>query len=131
MKTIVTIIESEIIPGTVIPKPQAQADFIVKGWGVRRGERALVYNIPNHKTPTKPHQKGVTVSEWVQAFEHLTNAGDFSRSWFERSMPACQKEGDCNFTTIGGIFELLGYAAYDRGTYRYVGPMPPTLNASA
>jgi len=118
VKTILAKIEREVTPGTVIPKPQGRADFIVKAWGVRRGERALIYTIPNHKTPTKPYQKGITVSEWLQAFEHLTDAGDFSRSWFERSMPACAKEGGCNFTTIGGIFELLGHAAYDRGTYR-------------
>ena len=120
MKTILVEIEREIVPGTIILKPQARADFIVKGWGVRRAERALIYTIPNHKTPIRPYQKGVTVSEWVQAFEHLINAGDFSRSWFERSMPACAKEGGCNFTTIGGIFSILGHASYDRGTYRSI-----------
>jgi hypothetical protein len=120
--TILADIEKKIIAGTIIPKPQGRADFIVKGWGVRRGERALIYTIPNHKAPTKPYQKGISVSEWVQAFEQLTNAGNFSRSWFERSMPACAKDGGCNFTTIGGVFELLGYAAYDRGTYRSTGP---------
>ncbi len=121
MKTILAEIERQILPGTIIPKPKARDDFIVKGWGVRRGERTLIYTIPNHKTPSKPYQKGITVSEWGQAFEHLTDAGDFSRSWFERSMPACAKEGGCNFTTIGGVFELLGYATYDRGTYRSTG----------
>jgi hypothetical protein len=118
MKTILAEIERKITPGTIIPKPQARADFIVKGWGVRRRERALIYTIPNHKTPAKPYQKGITLSEWVQAFEHLTDVGHFSRAWFERSMPACAKEGGCNFTTIGGVFELLGYSPYDHGTYR-------------
>ncbi len=120
VKTILAEIETEIVPGTIIQKPQARADFIIKGWGHRRGERALIYTIPNHKTPTKPYQKGISVSEWVQAFEHLTNAGNFSRSWFERSMPACAKEGSCNFTTIGGIFEVLGHATYDHGTYQRI-----------
>jgi hypothetical protein len=82
------------------------------------GRRALVYTIPNHKNRTKPYEKGITVPEWDQAFEHLTDTGDFSRSWFEQSMPACAKEGGCNFTTIGGIFELLGYATHEWGTYR-------------
>jgi len=123
MNTIVEEIEREIKPGTIIPKPAARADFVVKRvWGVRRGENALIYTIPNHNTPTKPYRKGITESEWVHAFEHLTDAGDFSRSWFERSMPACAKEGGCNFTTIGGIFELLGHATYERGTYRRNGP---------
>lgn len=116
MTAILEQIETRVPPGTKIPKPEARADFFVKKvWGVRRGERALVYTIPNHKTPTKPYQKGVTVSEWVAAFEHLMEAGDLTRSWFEQSMPACAEEGGCNFTTIGGVFELLGYAEYDRG----------------
>jgi hypothetical protein len=80
--------------------------------GKRRGERALIYTIPNHRTPMEPYEKGVTVSEWKEAFEHLMEAGDFTRSWFVQAMPACNKEGGCNFTTTGGIFELLGYAAY-------------------
>jgi hypothetical protein len=118
MAEILADIEKGVTPGTVVPKLQAHGDFIVKGWGMRRGERALIYTIPNHKASSKPYQKGITVSEWAQAFDQLMAAGDFSRSWFERFMPACAKEGGCNFTTIGGIFELLGYAAYDRGSYR-------------
>jgi hypothetical protein len=39
--------------------------------------------------------------------------------WFDHSMTVCAKEGGCNFTTMGGIFVLLGYAKYsDRGVYR-------------
>jgi hypothetical protein len=87
---------------------------------VRRGERALFYTIPNHKTPTKPYQKGITTKEWLCAFERLTEFGDFSRSWFEQSMSACAKEGGCNFTTIGGAFELLGYARHEHGVYRCI-----------
>jgi hypothetical protein len=43
MKMILTEIERKITPGTKIPKPQGQADFVIKGWGVRRGARARVY----------------------------------------------------------------------------------------
>jgi hypothetical protein len=119
MPDILVEIESKIMPGTVIPKRHARADFKVKMWGRRRGERALIYTIPNHKTPAKPYEKGITVSEWVKAFKHLTDAGNLSRLWFNKFMRECAKEGGCNFTTIGGVFELLGYAARDdRGTYR-------------
>jgi hypothetical protein len=110
-------IEDVLRPGQVIPKPQATSDFVVKGWGTRRNDRALIYTIPNHKTPAKPYQKGVTISEWRQAFQQLTKKGSFSRRWFEVEMTACAKEGGCNFTTIGGAFELLGYAKYERGVY--------------
>ena len=112
-------LREKITPGTLIPKPKAKGGFIVKGWGIRRGENALIYLIPNWTEPTKPHQKGITTSEWKQAIERLTSAGDFSHQWFKRDMPACAKEGSCNFTTIGGIFELLGYAYYaPPGVYR-------------
>jgi hypothetical protein len=111
-------IENRITPGMTIPKPQANADFIVKGWGIRRGERALIYTIPNHGDPGRPYQKGIAASEWRRAFEQLRDAGAISRSWFDRSLPACAKEGGCNFTTIGGVFELLGCAVYSRGEYR-------------
>jgi hypothetical protein len=110
-------LEREIIPGMTIPKPKATSDFTVKGWGKRRGEWALIYEIPNHKSPTKPYQKGVTTSEWEQAFAQINASGELSRSWFDAHMPACAKEGGCNFTTIGGIFELLGMAEYRRGCY--------------
>jgi len=104
----------ELPGGTVIPKPEAKGDFIIKGWGMRRGERALIYTIPNHKNSSKPHQKGITRSEWERAFERLQGTGEFTHLWFNTALPACAKEGSCNFTTIGGVFQLLGLAAYKR-----------------
>ena len=121
MATILAEIERVITPGAVIPKPQSRGDFIMKGWGIRRGERAFIYTIPNHKTPTKPYEKGVTNSELQSAFGRLIDKGEFSRSWFEQSMPECAKEGGCNFTTIGGLLVLLGYAVHERGVYRSTG----------
>lgn len=111
----------EIRPETVIPKPAARERFVVKGWGKRRGETALIYLIPNHKDPKRPHQKGVTISECKAAFERLGTEGEFTRQWFKEALPACSGEGDCNFTTIGGILCLLGYGRYaERGVYRTV-----------
>jgi len=105
-------------PGTVIPKPKATADFRIKGWGKRRGEVALTYWVPNHKAPSKPLVKGITVLEFSRAYEQLLKGAQFTRRWFNANLGACAKEGSCNFTTIGGIFELLGVAHYDRpGTY--------------
>ena len=107
-----------IASGTVIPKPEAHDNFTVKGWGIRRGESALVYFIPNHSNPRKPHQKGITAGEWEQAYRRLQATGEFTKTWFDSQMPECSNEGSCNFTTIGGIFSLLGLAAYeDRGVY--------------
>lgn len=105
-------------PGVVIPKPEAKSEFIVKGWGKRRGEEALIYYIPNHENRDRPNQKGVNVSEWEKAYSRVMSGEDFSRQWFEKNMAACFEEGDCNFTTIGGIFQLLGLVDYERGAYK-------------
>ncbi len=116
---LIDLIERRIRPGTVIPKPKARGDFIVKGWGRRRGERALVYFVPNHKNPSRPVQKGITVSEWQKASGQLFRTGEFTGKWFREYLPDCHEEGTCNFTTIGGIFELLGIAGYaGPGAYR-------------
>jgi hypothetical protein len=111
-------IELNIHPNMIIPKPEATADFKVKGWGSRRGQKALIYLIPNHSEPTKPYQKGVTANEFTLAYNELIKSGEFTRRWFNSELPACAKEGGCNFTTIGGVFQLLGIATYEsRGTY--------------
>lgn len=110
-------IREKIPSGTVIPKPESKADFIVKGWGVRRGEPALIYTIPNHSNPSKPYQKGVTISEWQKVYDHILGGGIFDRDWFIKHLPKNAKEDPCNFTTIGGIFQLLNLVVYERGKY--------------
>ena len=104
--------------GTIIPKPESKGEFLIKGIGKRRGEEALIYFIPNNKNPQKPYQKGITVSEFESAYDELTTSGRFTKDWFIRNLPKCNDEGSYNFTTIGGLFTLLGEAAYEeRGFY--------------
>ena len=118
MEHIMELIEQTAVPGTVIPKPEARGDSIVKCWGRRRGERALVYKIPNHNDGKKPYEKGITESEWVEAHNRLNETGEITRKWLRCAMARCNVEGGCNFTTIGGVFELLGVARYvECGTY--------------
>lgn len=106
-------------PGTIISKPKAKSPFYVKGNGMRRGENALIYFIPNHTARNKPYEKGVTISEIRAAYSQLVRTGKLTRSWLCEYFPGCVKEGGCNFTTIGGLFELIGEAQYDGpGTYR-------------
>ena len=102
----------EIPIGTVIPKPKAKSDFLICDWGTRRGKEALIYSIPNHKNPSKPIKKGVNVDEFNLAFNQLMLYGNFNREWFDDKLKKCSNEGGCNFTTIGGIFVLLGLASY-------------------
>ncbi len=116
---IVKRIHAEIKSGMTIPKPEAIGDFKVKGWGMRRNNPALIYTIPNHNNSAKPYQKGITEPEFEKAYNQLTKSGEFTRAWFNQNLPGCAKEGGCNFTTIGGIFELLGVAHYSRrGVYK-------------
>jgi hypothetical protein len=90
--------------------------FTVKGIGVRRGEQAIVYFIPSHTG--RRLQKGITRSECLSAFNELVRSRMISRTWFNDQLASCAKEGACNFTTIGGLFELLGIAKRGgRGTY--------------
>jgi hypothetical protein len=53
----------------------------------------------------------------VKAFGQIEGTGEFTRRWFKSEMRACDNVGGCNFTTIGGIFQLLGIAEYQRGKY--------------
>ncbi len=99
-------------PNTVIPKPEAKSDFIVKGIGKRRGEEALIYFIPNHKNPNKPSQKGITRTELEKAYKELNLSGTFTKKWFDKNLIDCSSEGSCNFTTIGGLFQKIGFAKY-------------------
>lgn len=103
-----------------IPKPETDNPFIIKGTGKRRNELAVVYNIPNHKDPDKPHQKGITVSEFIALLNEAQLKGEVTREWFNKNLPACAKEGGCNFTSACGILELLGYLTYaGNGLYKY------------
>ena len=126
-------IRINVKPNTVIPKPEATADFRVKGWGKRRGEPALIYTIPNHRDSSKPYEKGVTESEFTAAYDRLISNGELRREWFNTNLAACAKEGGCNFTTIGGIFQIIGIASYaERGVYHHVGkPLQLKFNTSA
>lgn len=116
---IVERVKNEISSGDTIPKPNPKGKFLVKGWGRRRDQSALIYTIPNHKNPAKPYQKGICESEFEAAYHELKSSGKFSRQWFNSYLSACAKEGACNFTTIGGVFEMLGEAWYaGNGVYQ-------------
>lgn len=107
--------------GTVIPKPESENDFTVKGVGMRRGEAALIYRIPTNNPDKYPrgYEKGITFTEFYKACTVLQETSSFTREWFDTNLPECAKEGGCNFTTIGGIFQLLGIGSYNgSATYK-------------
>ncbi|MHA6964693.1 hypothetical protein [Zobellella denitrificans] len=104
--------------GIKIPKPEAKTPFRIKGIGNRRSEEALTYLIPSHSPRASHYVKGITLSEFEKAYSELVSSGKLTRKWFNLELQDCAKEGACNFTTIGGVFELLGLAKYkERGIY--------------
>jgi len=38
--------------------------------------------------------------------------GSLTRTWFVEHYPKLEKDGTCNFTTVGGVLQLLGLARY-------------------
>ena len=102
----------------IIPKPKTDKIFRVLRIGKRRNEKALIYSIPNNTDASKHYEKGITISEFQKAYNELIKTGFITRSWFNTNLERCAKEGGCNFTTIGGIFELLKEAKYSsKGKY--------------
>ncbi len=100
-------------PGTVIPKPRAKKPYVVVRWGRSRGEDALVYKIPPRSASRHPAEKAVPASAFEAAWKMLMETGQITHKWFARTFPAVEAGGSCNFTTLGGIFVLLGEAVYD------------------
>ena len=105
--------------GTEIPKPAARHPFRIKGLGMRHGEQAIVYFVPSKDGVRIVTEKGVTKSELWDAYSNLLRTNEFSRAWFNNNLGRAAREGPCNFTTIGGLFELLNIAAYKKkGIYK-------------
>ena len=95
--------------GQEIPKPEAKETFVLKGMGSRIGEEAVIYTIPS-RTHERRFEKGIIISEFEQTYSQFKATGELSRQWFDEHLLACAKEGSCNFTTIGGFFQLLALA---------------------
>lgn len=104
-----------------IPKPETDNEFRILRLGKRRREIAVIYSIPNHKEPSSHYEKGITYSEFLQVLNELSETGFVTRSWFNKNLSECAKEGSCNFTSLCGILELLGYCKYsEKGKYEAV-----------
>ena len=114
-------IKQTVFPGVIIPKPLSKQVYVVVGWGRSRGEEALVYRLPPKPNTKKASTKRIPASVFEEANKELRGTGQITRVWFQRSFPVVDADGDCNFTTLGGVFELLGRAVYARpGVYKKV-----------
>ena len=103
-----------------IPKPITKTHYI-KGLGSRRGEDAIIYTIASKYNSHNKYEKGITKTELNTAFKFLYKKKYFNRQIFIGLLPSCNKEGGCNFTTIGGLFVMLNVAKYEWGSYYFIG----------
>jgi glucokinase len=106
-------IRSTVSPGATLPG----TNYIVKVLGKRHGEEALVYRIRSRTSGARPSEKGITKSEFEQAYSQLVAAGRFTREWFEANLGRSAAEAPCNFKAMGGVFVMLGIASYKRGEF--------------
>lgn len=103
-----------------IPKPNTDNPFTILRFGQRRKQTAVIYAIPCH-TGKKPHyEKGITLAEFAHVLRALDENGSVTLSWFKEHLPDCVKEGSCNYTSLCGILELLGYCTYSPSERCYV-----------
>ncbi|MGB6129032.1 MAG: hypothetical protein WBG30_09800 [Psychrilyobacter sp.] len=107
------------LKGMIIPKPYTEKQ-IIKGLGKRRGKEPLIYKIPSRTVKNKYYEKGINCDEFNFSFSLLKQKKYFDRKTFNTELPYCSKEGGCNFTTIGGLFELLGVAEYRENKYVFI-----------
>lgn len=104
-----------------IPKPETDNEFKILRFGRRRKQPAIIYSIPSHVDRKSHYEKGITYSEFLKVMEELSDNGYVTRSWFNKNLSECAKEGSCNFTSLCGILELLGYCKYsEKGMYEAV-----------
>jgi len=86
------------------------------------GEYAQVYEIPPRTRRQTPVEKRIPESVFKSAATELRSRGCLTRQWFCDTFPDLAAHDPCTFTTLGGVFELLGEVEYARaGVYRAVG----------
>lgn len=91
--------------GTTIPKPKSKHKYEIRHWLHVDGEERLAYSIA---------RKSIPIS-WIRvSFERITETGELRTEWFRRSFYGGKDLGGCNFTTVGGLFCLIGIAEYSK-----------------
>lgn len=63
------------------------------------------------------NKKKVTFREVEQAIIEIEQTGVINRKWYEKIFPKRSKSNPCNFTSIGGVLEALGYVKYIESNY--------------
>lgn len=63
------------------------------------------------------NSKKVNYEEVYEAIKEIEINGFINRKWYENTFPKKSKSNPCNFTTIGGVLQELGYVSYINGRY--------------
>ena len=108
------------LPGLKIPKPKCVANYQVIKWVYKNDENIMRYSIPNKINVGKPYTKSIKESDFKKAYIQLSKVGLLNRNWFNKELQHDSYCHPCNFTTIGGIFELLEIVTYDMKLKAYV-----------
>ena len=100
---------------TLIPKPNTSARILKIAVANIHGEEkdSFYYSIGSSSI------KAVPFDTLYAAYQRLTETGTFSRAWYKETFPVEVADCPCNFTTIGGVLVVLGFAEYMKnGVYR-------------
>lgn len=63
------------------------------------------------------NKKKVTFEEVEKAIKEIEATGSINRKWYEQLFPKRANSNPCNFTSIGGVLETLGYVQYNDKQY--------------
>ena len=95
-----------------IPKPESGHVFIEK-----IGTTKIV-ETEKEGFQYSENRKYVPFETLFLCYKELLVSGELKTEWFKKTFPNEYKGRPCNFTTIGGVFELLNIATYkSRGVY--------------
>lgn len=99
-------LKQSIVPGLEFKKTNVQSSILAID------SEGFYYSIGQNG-----NSKKVTYDVLEKCYDHLFSTNEFSRNWFNAVFPSIAKTAPCNFTTIGGLFQHFGLAAYQKATY--------------
>lgn len=112
MNNIQREVERLVQQHAVVPKPQSSETYRLLRVGESRGERAVVYELPKRPKSKRASTKRIPLSAFEKCARQLSATRSLTRKWFADQYPELEVDGTCNFTTLGGVLELLGLARY-------------------
>jgi len=106
--------DTNIVVGkTNIPKPQGKPCIILY----------INKNNENNFLKYSTGKKTISKAEFIGAYRRLLDNKSFTRQWYNENFQKKAATSPCNFTSIGGIFILLGIAKYKiKGCYELIQP---------